>query len=183
MRESKDNPKQSKVIEEIQDQELVWIEQSCAEHAIISLATAFETYLKDLIQELLAEHSDRFMARINNYNQIHNLIESEEIVPFDTILKKLKLNRWFDYCNFLKSLSIPFLSSKDLEFIEYIYVKRNHYVHNANRPDKIAKVKLQKIPNPVEGKIIRTEAKRLRTKLERMVFSIHKKIIIFLNEN
>ncbi|MCK4794001.1 MAG: hypothetical protein KAV87_60300 [Desulfobacteraceae bacterium] len=183
MRESKDNPKQAKTIEKIQDQQLSWIEQSCAEHAIISLATAFETYYKDLVQELLAEHSDRFMARINNSNQVHDLIKSKKKVSFDLIEKKLKLNNRFDYLDFLRSLSIPFLSSKDAELIEYIYAKRNHYVHNANRSDKRTKVKLQKIKPPVEEEVIQTEAKRLCTKLEHIVFSVHKKIIIFLNES
>ncbi len=96
MREWKDSPKQAKVLEEIQGKQLAWIEQSCAEHAIISLTTAFETYCKEFIQELLAGHSDRFMDRINNSNQIRDLIESKKKISFDVIKKKLKLNNRFE---------------------------------------------------------------------------------------
>ena len=34
----------NKVVKSVQDKELVQIEKSCAEHALISLVTAFETY-------------------------------------------------------------------------------------------------------------------------------------------
>ena len=34
------------VVKGVQDKQLEKIEQSCAEHAIVSLATAFETYYK-----------------------------------------------------------------------------------------------------------------------------------------
>ncbi len=180
MRESKDNPKMAKMIEKSQDQQLARIEQSCAEHAIISLATAFETYCKELVHELLVEHYDRFISRINNSNQVDDSIESKENVSFDIIEKTLNLNNRFDYINFFNNLSVPFLSSKDTDLIEYIYAKRNHYVHNVNRSDKRTKVKLKKIKLPVEEEIIRTEAKRLCAKLKRMILSVNKKIIIFL---
>ncbi|MCK4886567.1 MAG: hypothetical protein KAS96_04205 [Planctomycetes bacterium] len=183
IREAKDNPRLAKEVVKIQNRQLVWIEQSCAEHAIISLATAFETYYKYLLQELLADHSHKFIAHISNSNRIHKLLEIEENVTFDAIEKKLKLNNRFDYIKLFNNFSIPFLSSEDADLVEYIFTKRNHYVHNANRPDNMITAKLKNIKAPVEEAVIRTEAKKLCTKLVRVVDSIDDKIIAFLTES
>ena len=181
MRESRENPKMAKIIKGVQGKQLAWIEQSCAEHAIISLATAFETYYKDLFQQLLADHSHIFVDHISNSSQIHKLIGSEKKVTFDTVEKKLKLNNRFDYIKLFKKLSIPFLSSKDADLVEYIFAKRKYYVHNANRPDEMITAKLKKIKAPVKEAVIKTEVKKLCTKLVRVVDSIDDKITTFLS--
>jgi hypothetical protein len=171
-------PEQAKEIKTIQDKQLVWIEQSCAEHAIISLATAFETYYKDLFQELLSKHYFWVTSKSSKISNIRDLIESKEIIGFEEIEKKLKIYNRFDYINIFNELSIPFLSPKDKVLIEYIYAKRNYYVHNANRSDK--KTKLLKTPL-IDQKAIQTEAKRLTTKFKRLIFSLHKRMFNFVS--
>jgi hypothetical protein len=69
------NPDDYRIVRGFQDAELVKIEQSCGEHAIISLATAFETYYKELTQQLLAQHPEYFIARRTVYSdKVINLI-------------------------------------------------------------------------------------------------------------
>lgn len=60
MRKSVTDPVYGNLVAEIQNQQLAWIELACAEHAIISLATTFETYCKELIQQLLADYPSFF---------------------------------------------------------------------------------------------------------------------------
>jgi hypothetical protein len=58
-----------------------------------------------------------------------------------------------------------------------LFIKRNNFVHNAGKPDEKTEARLQEIPPPVKEEMIRTEAKRLRTKLERMIISLHKRVL------
>ena len=44
------SPDYRSIVKSSQDKELLKISNSCFEHAIISIATAFETYLKELVQ-------------------------------------------------------------------------------------------------------------------------------------
>ena len=177
MREAVTDPQIAKLVTEIQDRQLAWIELSCAEHAIISLATAFETYCKELVQELLASYPDYFLRyKTNDTNQVRKLIESKEKISLEKIEATLKFKNRFDYYRFFESYSIPFLSEKEAELIEYIFIKRNYFVHNAGKPNGKTEVKLQQIPHPVKEEMIRTEAKKLRTKLERVIISLHKRV-------
>lgn len=168
----------AKSVAQIQNRELNWIELSCAEHAIISLATAFETYYKELVQELLANYPDFFFSQdTNSVSRVRELIVSKEKYSWEEIGLKLKLKYRRNYYNFFKDYSVPFLSEKETELIEYIFVKRNDFVHNTGKSDKKTKVELQKIHPPVNEEMIRTEAKRLRTKLERTVIYLHKRVL------
>ena len=168
----------AKSVAQIQNGELNRIELSCAEHAIISLATAFETYYKELVQELLADYPDFFLSQdTNGVGRVRELIASKEKYSWEEIGSKLKLKYRHSYYDFFKDYSVPFLSEKEVELIEYIFVKRNDFVHNAGKSDKKTKVELQKIHSPVNEEMIRTEAKRLCTKLERTVISLHKRVL------
>jgi hypothetical protein len=123
MRESITDRQYVKSVAEMQDRQLAWIELSCAEHSIISLATAFETYCKELVQELLANYPDFFLAHnTNSTNQVRGLIESEEKVSLEKIEAALRLRKRFDYYRFFEEYSIPFLSAKEAELIEYIFI-------------------------------------------------------------
>lgn len=168
----------AKSVAQIQNRQLNWIELSCAEHAIISLATAFETYYKELVQELLANYPDFFLSQdTNSVGRVRELIASKEKYSREEISLKLKLKYRHNYYDFLKDYSVPFLTEKEDQLIEYIFVKRNDFVHNAGKSDKKTKLELKKIHPPVNEEMIRTEAKRLRTKLERTVISLNKRVV------
>lgn len=178
MQESVANPHNARLVKEEQDKQLAWIELSCAEHAVISLATAFETYCKELIRELLANYPDFFLAhKSDDSSQIRALIESDEKVSLEKIEETLKLSTRFGCYKFFKGHSIPFLSVEEAEFIEYIFIRRNNFVHDAGRPNQKTNSQLQQISSPVDEKELRTEVKRLRTKLERIVKSLHKRVL------
>ena len=67
-----------KMVKRIQDTEFDRIQQACGEHAIISLATAFETYYKELLQQLLAQFSSYFTSILTQYTSaITELIDSD----------------------------------------------------------------------------------------------------------
>ena len=67
----KSYPYNAKIDKQIQDKELSNIEKSCGEHAIISLVTAFETYYKELLQQLLSEYSTFLMSIISHDRSAH----------------------------------------------------------------------------------------------------------------
>ncbi len=175
--------KYHKMVKVVQDQQLEQIEQSCGEHAIISLATAFETYYKELLQQLLSGYPDYFLSRETVYSHVVNrLIEGNEPVTYEGIERALKLTNRFDYYTFFKTYSITFLSADEEEFIEYIVLQRNNYVHNAGRPDTKTRKKLSAIQPPFDGYVISTEAKRLRTKFRRTLFKSYDRIISILTQ-
>lgn len=167
-----------KMVEKIQAEQFVQIQQSCGEHAIISLATSFETYYKELLQQLLIQFPDHFTARLTKYStKLTELVNSEHPVNYELIEAKLKLCNRFDYYDIFKAYNIKFLSPDEDNFIEYIYLKRNNYVHNAGRLDTKTKGKLEVTSPPYNGYAISTEAKRLRTKLKRVIYKLHNRII------
>lgn len=178
MRESAINREFGQLVTEIQEKELNRIERSCAEHAIISLATAFETFYKELLQELLAKNSVFFLSQNNvTVTTIRKLVNSQKIFSYDGIEKKLKLRNRFDYYRIFKDFSISFLLPKEDEFIEYLYTKRNNFVHNAGKLDTKTKKKLQKIEKSIDENVFRTEAKKLRTKFQRIIPLIHRRAV------
>lgn len=167
-----------KMVKRIQESEFKWIQQSCGEHAIISLATAFETYYKELFQQLLAQFPSYFTSITTKYTSaIKELIDSEVESTYEDIEAKLNLRNRFDYYALFKVYSIPFLNKEENDFIEYIYTHRNNLVHNAGRLDIKTKTKLQSIPKPFDEERISTEAKRLRTKFGRMIPNVNQRII------
>jgi len=173
-----------KMVEKVQDEEFEQIQQSCGEHAIISLATSFETYYKELLQQLLFQFPDYFTSRLTEYStKLTELINSEHPVNYELIEAKLKLRNRFDYYDFFKAYDIEFLSPDEEKLIEYIYLKRNNYVHNAGRLDTKTQKKLEVSSPPYNEHIISTEAKRLRTKLKRAIYKVHDRIIANLKGN
>lgn len=166
----------------VQDEQLIQIERSCGEHAIISLVTAFETYYKELMQQLLAEHPDYFTRKSTKYSgTVLDLTESDRMLSYEEIERKLELNNRFAYYRFFKSYSIPFLPKSGEEFIEYLYLRRNNYVHNAGRPDTKLKTKLAKTPSPFGEPGISTEAKKLRTKLTKILSKSYDDVMSIVN--
>lgn len=89
----------------------------------------------------------------------------------------LELRNRFDYYRFFEEYSIPFLSAKEIDLIEYIYVKRNNFVHNVGQSNEKTETRLKKISKPIKEEILRTEAKRLRTEFGRMIISLQKRVL------
>jgi len=159
------------VVKGVQDKQLEEIEQSCAEHAIVSLATAFETYYKELLQQLLSEYPDYFLSRDTKYSdRVKRLIKDSQPVTYEEIGQALNLGSRFDYYKFFKAYAIPFLSSDKEDFIEYVYLRRNSYVHNAGRPDARTRKKFAATSPPFNEYALSTEAKRLRTRFRRILY-------------
>jgi hypothetical protein len=167
-----------RIVKTIQDKELVKIEQSCGEHAIISLVTAFETYYKELIQQLFAQYSNYFVSRLTIFSaRIKELIQSDKCFDYEEIEHRLSLKDRFDYYNFFAIYDIPLLSQDEKTLVEYLYLRRNNYVHNAGRQDKKLVEKLAKIPSPFKDIATSTEAKRLRTKLNKTLCKSYDRVI------
>lgn len=166
------------IVESAQDELFAGIQQSCGEHAIISLATAFETYCNDMLQQLLSQFPEYFMSKHTPYStRVKELIEDEAMANYELIQARLRLVNRFDFYAFFAAYGIEFLSPQEREFIEFIYLKRNNYVHNAGRIDTRTQKKLGEMAPPYREHLISTEAKRLRTKLGRMIHKLHIRII------
>jgi hypothetical protein len=167
-----------KAVEKVQNEQLLKIENSCAEHAIISLSTLFETYLKTLVQELFFRFPDYFLEHQSKYSaRIEGLINVQTSIDYEEISEKLNLNKRFQYFEFLEAYELDVLTPEDKSFIEYIYIYRNCYVHNAGRIDSKTKAKLRKIVPPIKESFKTTNSKLLRTKMKRLIPKIHDRII------
>lgn len=174
---TKINSQFANTVSEVQKEELSRIEKSCSEHAIISLSTAFETYYKELLQQLLFLYPDFFLSCHTKYtDSIRELIEGLEQFSYEHIELKLNLRSRFDYYKFFQAHSISLLEVKEVEFIEYLYVKRNNFVHNAGKTDEKTQRKLKSLPKPVDDSSVTTEVKRLRTKFTKMMILVDKRI-------
>ncbi len=170
-----------KIVKNIQDQELERIERSCGEHAIISLATAFETYYKELLQELLYKYPSYFLSKHTSYSSVvNNLIERSDPVTYEEIESALRLQKRSDYDKLFKAYSIPFLSAEDKAFVKYIVLWRNCFVHNAGRITAKARESLTGIQKPFDEPLLSTEAKRLRTKFLKVVLRSYDRLRIHL---
>jgi len=171
------NSEYGRVVTESQNKELIKIEQFCAEHAIISLATAFETYIKELLQQLLYSYPAIFLCHNTKYDsQIRELLTKRKKFDYEQIEEVLKLKNRFDYFDIFKIYSISLLTPEESQFIEYIYIKRNCFVHNAGKIDKKTKLKFRKIPSPIEKTYLTTESKRLRTEMKKLIKNIDGRI-------
>ena len=177
------DPEYYKMVKAIQDKELIEIEQSCGEHAIISLVTAFETYYKELTQQLLAQNPKHFVSRYTPFSdKVNDLIDSDKLLIYEDIERRLELKDRFGYYRFFVAYSIPFLLTKDEVFIEHLYLRRNNYVHNAGRPDKKYVEKLVRNPSPFKEEATSTQAKRLRTKLKKTLVKSFDRVIIAVKQ-
>jgi hypothetical protein len=177
MKQAESNAEFAAIVTEVQNRQLVSIEQSCAEHAIISLATAFETYYKELLQQLLFEAPEIFIAPQTKYtDQIKALIKEKHRNNYEEVEVRLGLRNRFDYYQLFSAFSLPFLTSEDREFIEYIYLKRNSFVHNAGKVTKRTQKGLEKITVPFNVLSVKTESKRLRTKFTKIMKQLDQKM-------
>lgn len=171
------NSQYGDIVTRVQSEELRRIEKSCSEHAIISLSTAFETYYKELLQHLLFLRPEFFLSQHTKYtDSIKGLVEGRELFSYEHIEVRLNLRSRFDYYKFFQAHSLPLIEPKESEFIEYLYAKRNNFVHNAGKTDEKTQRKLKSLPAPVDNSAITTEAKRLRTKFTKLIISIDKRI-------
>ncbi len=167
-----------KAIKSIQDRELEKVEQSCGEHAIISMVTAFETFYKELTQELLSDYREYFLSRQTKFSvKLNEMFQDNDLFTYEDIQDKLNLNKRFRYYDLLQEYSIILLSNEEKDFIEHLYLRRNNYVHNAGKPDKKSKGDIQKNPSPFPNLVVSTEAKRLRTKLHKILLGSYKRVI------
>jgi hypothetical protein len=165
-------------VTQVQDTQLEGIGRTCAEHAIISLATTFETYYSELLQELLATKPDYFTSQPTDYtHKISDLLSNAKLYTYDEIEMKLRLQGRKGYDRFFQSYNIPFIvDDKERELIEYIYAWRNHFVHSANRPDPKRDRQLSTIKPPLQEVNLITEAKRLRTSITRLIAKIDARV-------
>ncbi len=164
-------------VQKSQDKELRKIENSCSENAIISLSTNFEVFYKDLMQELLNKYPLFFKNKITKYTEkIIKMISSKKRYNYERISEELSLKNRFNFIDFFEDYKLPFLSKDEKKIIEHIYTIRNNYMHNAGRIDKKTKIKLKKYPSPTQQGYLTTEAKRLRTKFNRLIKKIHKRV-------
>jgi len=169
--------KSIKNVEEIQLRQFERINQSCGEHAVISLATAFETYYKELIQELLSLVPDFFHSTQTVFsNHIRQLIEDTEERNYEDISEALKLRKRWDYYKFFSVYSIPFLSPEEQQFVESIYAMRNNFVHNAGKPESKNFTKAIHLNSPDADLYVSTEAKKMRTRFKRMIAKVDEKL-------
>jgi hypothetical protein len=172
------DPAYLKDIKQAQEPQLLEIQQSIAEHVIISLATVFETYYKELLQQLLADYEEYFLSRSTSYSsKLNDLLIRVDLATYEQIEKQLSLRSRQDYYTFFKEYGITFLTPDEEEFIEYIYVWRNHYVHNAGRIDAKTEARLSTITRPFDLKSTAAEARSLRSKLKRVLTKLHPKIL------
>lgn len=177
MNTSATNPKFAGIVTQVQDEQLARIEESCGEHAIISLATAFETYYKELLQQLLFESPKYFLSQQTKHSDlVQELIEERAVNSYDQIEVRLNLRDRFHYYLFFKAYSIPLLNPQEEEFVEYIYVRRNSLVHNAGKATQRTKAKMKKVTVPVDDTFVSTEAKRLRTKFKKIIVAVDQRI-------
>lgn len=177
MKTAESNPAFAGIVTQVQNEQLARIEKSCGEHAIISLATAFETYCKELLQQVLFESPGFFLSRQTRYSdQIQELIGGKTRNSYDQIEKKLKLRDRFHYYHLFTEYSMPLLKPQEAEFIEYIYARRNSLVHNAGKLTQRTQSKLKKVPAPVDNKYVSTESKRLRTKFKKIIHAVDQRI-------
>ncbi len=170
--------KMFKIVKAVQDDELARIEQSCAEHAIISLVTAFETYYKELVQQLLADYPSYFVRRHTKYSDaVSELVRGDGLFTYEAIDRKLNLRNRCGYYDFFDAFSIPFLAENERQVIEYLYMRRNNYVHNAGRLDLKLQEKLTETPKPLNEDVLSTEAKRMRTRIKKMLGKSYDRVI------
>jgi len=166
------------IVTQVQDTQVEGIGRSCAEHAIISLATVFETYRSELLQELLATKPDYFTNQLTGYTKkINDLLSDAKPYTYEEIEKSLKLRSRERYNQLFQSYNIPFIVNvTEQELIDYVYAWRNHFVHNANRPDTRRDQQLSTIKPPVQEASLVTEAKRLRTGITRLITKIDARV-------
>lgn len=177
MKTAEHNADYAAIVTRVQNEQLARIEQSCAEHAIISLTTAFETYYKELLQQLLFECPEFFLSEQTKFtDQMKVLIKEKHRNNYEEIGDKLKLRNRFDYYQLFTAYSLPFLTSQEDEFIEYIYTRRNSLVHNAGRVTKRTQTKLDQIKVPFNIPSVKTESKRLRTKFTKIIKQVDQRV-------
>ena len=172
------DPEFGYVVREIQDKELSKIEKSCAEHAIISLATNFEIFYKELLQELLYAYPSIFIRVESKYKgKLRDLIGGTEYFEYEHIADYLGLKNRKDFLDFFEEYGIPLLADTEKKIIEHIYTMRNCYVHNAGKRDEKTIKNLEKYPSPTGESRLTTEAKRLRTKFKRLMIKANNRAI------
>lgn len=173
-----ENREMGYAVQKIQDEELKKIEISCAEHAIISLATSFEVYYKELLQELLYRYPKIFLNTKSEYQErIEDLITAKRYFDYEYIAEHLQLKNRHDFIKFFKEHNVPLLIDNEEKVIEHIYVMRNCYVHNAGRVDKKTGNRLNKYPSPTAEGCLTTEAKRLRTRFNKLILKVNERVL------
>ena len=109
--------------------------------------------------------------------KINDLLSDAKSFTYEEIEKRLGLQGRKSYYRLFQSYNIPFITdSTENELIEYIYAWRNHFVHNANRPDTKRDRQLSTIKPPLQEASLVTEAKRLRTSSTKLITKIDVRI-------
>ncbi|WP_291125696.1 hypothetical protein [Flavobacterium sp. UBA6031] len=168
-----------KIVRTIQNEELEKISISCFEHAIISIATAFETYLKELIQELLFKNGDYFLKQDTIWKEtIKALIKESEIYDCEVILNRLELYNRFKIISFLSKHNISLLTQDQDNFIKAIYIKRNNFVHNGSVLSEKTKLQIIELKKTDTNQYINQSIKHTRTKFRKMILKIHENALL-----
>lgn len=168
-----------KNIRDIQEKELSKIQRSCTEQAIISLVIAFESYYKELLNEIIHLYPGIFVSQNTIYSdKLNSLLEGEKPLNIEDVERELKLRNRFDYFKLFKAYSIEFVSDEETEIIEYLYTIRNYLVHCSQRKNSKTESRLKEITRPLKHKYLglSTEAKRLLTKMIKIVGELDKRV-------
>lgn len=161
--------KLGQAVTESQNKELLKIEAACAEHAIISMATVYETFLKDLLQEVLYEYGEYFCSIETDYTEIiKKLVKGAKKHDYQSIGKELGINSRYGYTQLFKAYSIPIETPEEKALYDFIFVYRNSFIHHGNKmsANTLKKLEAQQV---VKEEALTTRSKRLRTKVERAI--------------
>lgn len=177
------SPDYRNIIKSVQNKELEKISNSCYEHAIISIATTFETYLKELIQELLFKHGDYFLSQDSKWKErINAIINDSEKYDFEIILNRLNLKNRFQIIEFLNTYNLVLLTPDQENLLNSIYIKRNNFVHNGSKLSKKAKTQITELNKVDKEKYFDLSIKSTRTKFKRMMVKVHENTFQKLNK-
>jgi len=166
-----------RTVKAIQDSQLSEIEQACSEHAIISLATVTEVYMRALVIELFARRPEHFLSKSSRHSSdLRKVISSGESVNIEDIEAALKLHGRREYYEFFDSYGIPALTQSDKDFVDYLHIRRNNLVHAPGFETTVLRERMLDAPKPFHENSVRTEAKRLRTKVKKMLYESYERV-------
>lgn len=172
------SPEYRNIVKISQDSELEKISTSCHEHALISIATTLETFLNELVQELLYKFKDYFLNQKTIWkDKINEILNDSEDYDLEQILVRLNLNNRFQVLAFFKIHNIIIFTSVQEIFIKTIYIKRNNFVHNGSKLSKKASAQIKELNIIAKNEYSDLSIKTTRTKFKRMMINCYKNII------
>jgi len=109
--------------------------------------------------------------------KIKDLVTRDEYLDYEYIANYLGLKNRKDFFEFFKEHDITLLTGEEEGMIKHLYTMRNCYVHNAGKIDRKTRERLGEYPSPTDEICITTQAKRLRTRLNKLIVKANKRIM------